>query len=76
MTSSTLYSRKPFLRFVSFLAISIASLMPILSIVILNTVHGMNARLGVMAFFTVAFCGLFGMFTGPKKTELLAASAA
>lgn len=42
----------------------------------LNAVHGINTRLGVMAAFTVAFCGLFGLFTGAKKTELLAASAA
>lgn len=76
MASSSMYSRGPLLRMVTFLAIGIASLMPILSIVLLNAIQSTNVRLGIMALFTVLFCALFGIFTGPKKTELLAASAA
>lgn len=76
MASTALYSRRHILRIVTFLAIGIASLMPILSIVLLSAIQSFNARLGVMALFTFMFCALFGIFTGPKKTELLAASAA
>lgn len=65
------------MRLVSLLAVSIASLVPIVSIVVLNSLKDdKTLRLGFMALFTVMFCSLFGLFTGAKKTDLLAASAA
>lgn len=65
------------MRFVSLLAISVASLVPIVSILVLNALKDdKSLRLGFMALFTVLFCSLFGLFTGARKTELLAASAA
>lgn len=76
MASTSIYDRRPLLKIVTVIAIGIASLMPILSIVLLDAIKNTNARLGLMALFTFVFCALFGIFTGPKKTELLAASAA
>ena len=65
------------MRIVSVFAICVASLMPVVSVVVLNVVgENLQLRLGFVALFTVAFCVLYSLFTGPKKTELLAASAA
>lgn len=74
---TSVYDRKPTLRLVSILAISIASLAPIVSILVLNALNDKTRlRLGLMSLFTVVFCVLCSLFTGAKKTELLAASAA
>lgn len=64
------------MRLVTLLAISVAALSPIVAIVLLNALRGNALRLGLMALFTVVFCVLCSFFTGAKKTELLAASAA
>jgi len=65
------------MRFVSLLAVCIASLVPIVSVVALNAMReNIQLRLGFMSLFTVGFCVFCGLFTGAKKTELLAASCA
>ena len=76
MASSSVYSRKPVIHLVTFLSIAIASTVPIVSVAVLNTIESTKMKLGLMAVFTVIFCLLFGLFSGAKKTELLAASAA
>lgn len=64
------------MRVVTLFAISVAALSPIVAIVVLNALHDSGLRLGLMALFTVVFCMLCSLFTGAKKTELLAVSAA
>ncbi|KAK5104522.1 hypothetical protein LTS08_002412 [Lithohypha guttulata] len=75
---TAVYGRQPVLRIVSALAISVAALSPIVSIVVLSGIPEKNIklRLGFMSLFTVIFCLLVSLFTGEKKTEMLAASAA
>ena len=74
---TSVYERKASLRVISILAVSVASLAPIISIVVLSALKDSNKlRLGLMSLFTVLFCILCSLFTGAKKTELLAASAA
>lgn len=74
---TSVYERKASLRAVSIFAVSVASLAPIVSIVVLSALqNNTRLRLGLMSLFTVLFCVLCSLFTGAKKTELLAASAA
>ncbi|KAK4934967.1 hypothetical protein LTR66_015518 [Elasticomyces elasticus] len=77
LATTSVYSRKSAIRILSLLAITTASLCPIVSIIALNELSdNATLRLWMMAVFTVIFCVLFGLFTGARKTELLAASAA
>ena len=64
------------MHLVTFIAICIASVLPIVAIVVLNTLKSTKMKLSVMALFTVSFCILFGFFTGARKAEMFAASAA
>lgn len=54
----------------------LASLLPVGSIAILYHVQTMNARLGLIAAFTVLFALSVLLFTSAKRVEILAATAA
>lgn len=54
----------------------IASLIPILSIVILYVVHSMPARLGIIAAFNVLVSVCLSGLTNAKRSEIFAVTAA
>lgn len=55
---------------------ALASLLPILSIVILYHVHPMKARLGIIAAFNVLISFCLALFTSAKRTDIFAVTAA
>ena len=76
MASTSIYGRKPVVHLVTWLAVCVGSIVPIMSVAVLNAFENTNLKLGLMALFTLIFCIVFGFFSGAKKTELLAGSAA
>jgi len=54
----------------------IASLIPIVCIVVLYVIHNNGWRLGTMAFFTAAFAAVLVILTSAKEVEIFAATAA
>jgi len=54
----------------------IASLLPITSIVLLYVVHSMKARLGIIAGFNLLVSACLSTFTGARRAEVFAITAA
>lgn len=69
-------TEKTILRITSVIALSLSSILPLCSILILNTVHRVPVRLGIIAIFTIVFSGCLGLVTGARRVEIFAASAA
>ncbi|ERF75969.1 hypothetical protein EPUS_01335 [Endocarpon pusillum Z07020] len=64
------------LRITSVIALALSSILPLCSILILNTVHKVSVRLGIVAVFTVLFSLSLGLVTGARRVEIFAAAAA
>jgi hypothetical protein len=55
---------------------TIASLLPVVSIVVLYLVDSMPKRLGIVAGFTAAFSIALALFTRARRVDIFAATAA
>lgn len=58
------------------IATMLASLLPVLSIVVLYLVHNMPARLGIIAGFTAGFSIVLSVVTSAERVDNFAATAA
>ncbi|CZT41145.1 uncharacterized protein RSE6_00845 [Rhynchosporium secalis] len=58
------------------LVMVLASLLPVVCIVVLNTVESTGWRLGTTAFFTAAFASVLVIFISVKEVEIFAVTAA
>ena len=56
--------------------LSLASLFPIVAIIVLNFVTNKTKRLGLIVVFTVAFSFCLGLYSTLRKPEVFSASAA
>ncbi|OMP82809.1 hypothetical protein BK809_0000999 [Diplodia seriata] len=63
------------MRAAAFIGTVVASLLPVLAIVVLYSVHGMSARLGLVAAFTAAFSTSLWFMTDGKIIEVFAATS-
>jgi hypothetical protein len=64
------------LRITSVIALGLSSLLPLASILVLNTVQKVPVRLGIIAAFTVVFSLTLGLVTGARRVEIFSAAAA
>jgi hypothetical protein len=62
-------------RYASYITTTVASLLPILAIIILHCVDPMNTRLGLIALFTIAFTISLTIFTNAKRGEIFTAAS-
>jgi len=69
------YEQSHLLRFTSFITTVIASLLPILSIVILYYVQSMEERPGIIAIFTLITSLCLRGFTTAKRSDIFIATA-
>ena len=73
---SRYYPDREVLKVVSMATMSLASLFPIVAIVVLTFVTSRFRRLGIIVGFTLAFSFCLGLFTAASKGEVFSASAA
>jgi phage-related protein len=57
------------MRYTKYVVTVLASMLPIVSIVVLYTVQTVGWRLGVMAIFTAAFAAVLVIFTSANEVE-------
>lgn len=76
MTGTTYHSQTTILRVARVFAMTLASLIPVVSIVVLYFVHNMGRRLGIIGGFTAAFSIVLGLVTNGELVDVFAASAA
>jgi hypothetical protein len=69
------YEDKTLQKYTSHITTIIASSLPILAIVVLYYVDAMNARLGLMALFTVVFAACLSIFTNATRGESFIATS-
>jgi hypothetical protein len=69
------YEDKTLQKYTSHITTIIASSLPILAIVVLYYVDAMNARLGLMALFTVVFAAGLSFFTNATRGEIFIATS-
>ncbi|KAK0109283.1 hypothetical protein ONS96_003103 [Cadophora gregata f. sp. sojae] len=69
------YEKDTLHKYTSHITTVVASLLPILSIVVLYCVGSMKARLGLVAFFTFTFAAALSFFTGAKRGEIFIATS-
>ena len=55
---------------------AIASLLPVVSIVVLSSVNSLRERLGIIGLFTTMFSLSLSLLTGGRAIEIFAATAA
>lgn len=70
------YEEGTLLRLTYLTTTALASLLPIVSIVALYSVHSMKARLGIIAAFNVLISFCLAFFTSAKRTDIFAVTAA
>lgn len=70
------YEESTLLHLTSLVSTALASLLPIASIVVLYSVHSMQARLGIIAAFNVLISLCLAFFTTAKRTDIFAVVAA
>jgi hypothetical protein len=70
------YSDAKLLRGIKLAVTVVASLLPIVSIVVLCSIVGLKKRLGMIGLFTTMFSMSLGVMTGGKPIEIFAATAA
>lgn len=68
--------RAKVLRVTKLLAVTLASILPVLVIVVLHTLDTMAKRLGAIAGLTAAFSFSLQLFTGARLVDIFAATAA
>ena len=69
------YDRETLHRYTSHITTIVASLLPILAIVVLYCVNSMKIRLGLIALFTFTFAAALSFFTGAKRGEIFIATS-
>ncbi|KUJ20684.1 uncharacterized protein LY89DRAFT_579036 [Mollisia scopiformis] len=69
------YEDKTLQKYTSNITTIVASSLPILAIVVLNCVVAINARLGLMALFTVVFAACLSFFTNATRGEIFIATS-
>jgi phosphoribosylpyrophosphate synthetase len=69
------YDEKIVIRVADMIGTAIASLLPVLAVVVLYSVREMLARLGMIALFTVMFALALMVTTKAKRVEIFAATA-
>lgn len=67
---------KTIFRITLWFTTALASLIPLASIVALYYVHPIEGRLGIIGAFTLTISMCMGAFTGAKRSEIFAVSAA
>jgi hypothetical protein len=70
-----LYEDRTLQKYPAHIATVIASLLPILAIVVLYCVAAMNARLGLVAVFTVVSAACLSFFTNATRGEIFIATS-
>jgi hypothetical protein len=75
-SNTTYHSQTMLLGIARLLSITLASLLPIVSIVVLYYVHRMPKRLGIISGFTATFSFVLGLVTNCHMVDVFAASAA
>ena len=69
------YSSRTIERYTSFVTTIVASLLPILSTVVLFCVPSMKLRLGIIVLFTLIFAACISSFTSTKRGEIFIATS-
>ena len=69
------YNRETLYKYTSHITTIVASLLPILAIVVLYCVNSMKIRLGLIALFTFTFTAALSFFTGAKRGEIFIATS-
>jgi hypothetical protein len=64
------------MRAASVIAISLSTMLPLVSIAILYAVSSVPTRLGIITIFTLAFSLCIGFATDAKRGEMFGAAAA
>jgi hypothetical protein len=72
----SILTQKAILRITSVIALGLSSILPLCSILVLNTVRKVPVRLGIIAVFTIIFSLSLGLVTGARRVEIFAAAAA
>lgn len=70
------YEEKKIQRFTNVLTAALSASLPTIAILVLYFVEDMIHRIGLIIVFTTVFYVVFAMFTGAKKAEVFAATAA
>lgn len=70
------YEEKKIQRFANVLTAALSAALPTVAILVLYFVENMIHRIGLVIVFTTVFSAVFAMFTGGKKAEVFAATAA
>jgi hypothetical protein len=76
MDNTVYYSQKTITLLASVIVLSLSSILPLLSILVLNKIHDPSTRLWVTAGFTVLFSLCLGLVTSARRVEIFAAAAA
>jgi hypothetical protein len=76
MPNTFYYSDAKLMKGLKLAVTVVASLLPIISIVVLCSIDGMKKRLGMIGLFTTMFSMSLGVMTGGKPIEIFAATAA
>ena len=76
ITGTTYHSQTTILRIARVFSMTLASMLPVISIVVLYYVHNMGRRLGIIGGFTAAFSIVLGLVTNGALVDVFAASAA
>jgi hypothetical protein len=72
----SILTQKAILRITSVIALGLSSILPLCSILVLNTVQKASVRLGIITAFTVIFSLSLGLVTGARRVEIFSAAAA
>ncbi len=72
----SIVTQKAILRMTSVITLGLSSILPLCSILVLNTVQRVSVRLGIIAVFTVIFTLCLGLVTGARRVEVFSAAAA
>jgi hypothetical protein len=70
------YTAKTIIKYVKSVVTVLASILPIVCIIVLYEVQDNHWRLGIMALFTAAFAAVLVIFTSAKEVEIFAGTAA
>jgi hypothetical protein len=72
----SILTQKSILRISYAIALALPSILPLCSILLLNTVRRVQVRLGMIAVFTVVFSLSLGLVTGARRVEIFSAAVA
>ena len=76
LTGIAYHSQTTILRIARVFSVTLASMLPVIAIVVLYYVDNMGKRLGIIGGFTAAFSMVLGLATNGALVDVFAASAA